>query len=104
MARAVKTFALELPRERALAACRTATAGIDWERVDGGSGELHGRQDPARLCCTSAPVSIEIALTGAGRERTAITLRAAVAGFGPIAGRDLRSAIATLEAAISRQT
>jgi hypothetical protein len=101
VSKATATLELDLPPEQALAACRAAIARIDWELVEGGGVELHGRQDPARLCCTSAPVSVEIALTEAG-ERTTVALRGKVPGFGPVARRDLRSALSLLATAIGR--
>jgi hypothetical protein len=102
VSKAVRTLELELPRERALAACRTAIAGLNWELVEAGADWLSGRQDPARLCCRSAPVRVEIELSGASDEPTRVDLRGSVPGFGPIASRDLRSALVLLEAAIRR--
>ena len=102
MSKAVRTLELERPPERVLPACRVAVLGLDWELGEAGADRLSGRQDPARLCCGSAPVEVEIGLTGTGEQATRIDLRAAVPGFGPIATRDLRSALILLEAAIRR--
>ncbi len=101
MSKAAASLKLELPRERALAACRAAIVSIDWELTEDGSDRLRGRQDPARLCCISAPVAVEIVLTKAG-ERTMVALHGTVPGFGPVAGRDLRAAMWLLAAAIGR--
>ena len=93
---------MELPvsRERALAVCRAAIARIDWEFVDG-EADVSGRQDPARLCCYSAPVAVDLELTQSG-ERTTIALSGEVAGRGVVASRDLRAAMSLLAAAIGR--
>jgi hypothetical protein len=84
MSEAAASIELELPRERALAACRAAIVSIDWELTEDGSDQLRGRQDPGRLCCTSAPVAVEIVLTNTG-ERTMVALHGKVPGFGPVA-------------------
>jgi hypothetical protein len=102
VSKAVRTLELERPHERVLQACRVAVVGLNWELGEAGADRLSGRQDPARLCCGSAPVEVEIGLTGAGEETTRVDLHAAVPGFGPIASRDLRSALIVLEAAIRR--
>ena len=101
MAKAAATLELPLPSEAALALCRAAIAEIDWELVEA-DADLAGRQDPARLCCTSAPVAVEIGLTETGAERTTVALHGTVTGFGPVASRDLRAAMALLARAIAR--
>ena len=102
MSKAVKTFELELPRQRALEGCRVAIAYLNWDLVERGADQISGRQDPARLCCRSAPVTVEIVAGDAGGSTTRVALHGTVPGFGPIAGRDLRSGLAALEAAIRR--
>ena len=89
---------LPLPREQALAVCRAAIARIDWELVEG-EADLTGRQDPARLCCNSAPVAVDLELSESG-EHTRVALRGSVAGLGPVASRDLRAAMSLLASAI----
>ena len=91
---------LPLPRERALAVCRAAVAGIDWELVEG-DADLRGRQDPARLCCYSAPVAVDLELSESGGHTT-VALRGEVAGLGVVASRDLRAAMSLLASAIGR--
>ncbi len=98
--KAAARMELPLPRERALAVCRAAIARIDWELV-AGEADLSGRQDPARLCCYSAPVAVDLELTPSG-ERTTVALRGEVAGRGPVASRDLRTAMSLLASAIGR--
>ena len=101
MSQAAATLELPLPRDRALQACRAAVARIDWEVVKG-AADLSGRQDPARLCCPSAPVTVDLELIDAGEDRTAIAMRGRVLGFGPVARRDLRNAMWRLASAIGR--
>ena len=101
MPKTTASLELDLPPDRALAVCRNAIASIEWELVEG-DADLSGRQDPARLCCESSPVTVDIALAEAGEGRTAVSLCGHVLGWGPVAARDLRNGMHRVAVAIGR--
>ena len=79
-------------------------ASLEWELVSADEYRVTAGQDPARLCCRSAPVTVEVELIGAAEGTTALALHGRAPGFGPIASRDLRSALRLYEDAVRRCT
>lgn len=104
MSKRLAGLELEVPPERARAACRDAVHGLRWSLDETGRDRLVVREDPVRLCCREWPAEIEIEIDPApGGERSALTLYGFVPGIGPVSSRRLNISLAALERAILRQ-
>lgn len=73
----------ELVRIAALAVFRD----LDWPSEDRGHS-ISAREDPVRLCCRSAPVGLNLRITGHG-SGSRVAMHGEVAGYGPLASRSL---------------
>ena len=84
---------LEATPEAAIGICTVAVRRLGWE-LDSAAEKaprLRAFEDPARLCCVASPAEVAIeahARTGGGSE---LALEIEVPGYGPVAGRQLRS-------------
>jgi hypothetical protein len=98
MSKQRRVVELDLPPDRALAACRRAIAELTWTLEEsGGQGDLSGRERPEILCCHNAPVRVEAEVLPAGHDRTSVEVRGSVPGWGPVSSKHLRSRMDAFE-------
>lgn len=83
------------------AACRRAIERLGWDLLETGPDSgLRAEEPAAGLCCVVWPVTVEVGIEPESEERTVVTIRATIPGWGPIQSRQLRDRLGALEAAI----
>jgi hypothetical protein len=99
MAKRSRVFELDVDPNVASRAVREAIRGAGWEYSELGD-HVEARESTDRLSCRESPVKVGIHLHQDDAERVAIHLDGWVAGWGPIANRQLPDRLRMLERTI----
>ena len=99
MAKRSQVFLLTVAPAEASRVVREAIDEAGWECEESGD-HLDAREDMTRLCCRESPVKVEIRVREDDARRVQIRLDGWVAGWGPIANRQLPDRLRMLERTI----
>jgi hypothetical protein len=93
---------MDVGKDAATTACRSAMARLGWEVSSESGGHLDAREDPTRLSCRTTPSALDLEIESPSPNRTVVSLTIKAPGFGRIpAGRAERQ-LAALTRRISK--
>jgi hypothetical protein len=103
MAKRSRVFELDVASAVASRAVREAIRGAGWEYAEFGD-RVEAYEDLSRLTCKQSPVKVEIRTSQDEAEHVEVQLDGWVAGWGPIANRQLPDRLQMLERTIRERS